>query len=88
MMKRKEQFIAREIAGDYVMMPVGETALKFNGLIMGNAVSAFMWENIEKVNDSDEMATLICEEFEVDFETAKKDADYLMGEMIKAGWIE
>lgn len=87
-MKRKEEFIAREIAGDYVMMPVGETALKFNGLVMGNAVSSFIWENIEKVDNSDEMAKLICENFEVDFETAKKDADALMTEMVKAGWIE
>lgn len=87
-MKKKEEFVTRDIAGDYVMMPVGETALKFNGLIMGNAVSAFIWENIENVENSDEMAKLICENFEVDFETAKKDTDELMGEMVKAGWIE
>lgn len=87
-MKKKEEFIARNIAGDHIMMPVGSTALKFNGLIMANEVSAFIWENIEKVNNAEEMANLICEEFEVDYETAFHDTDALMKEMIKAGWIE
>lgn len=32
-MKKKEQFVARTIGGEHIMLAVGETALKFNGLI-------------------------------------------------------
>ena len=41
-MKKKEEFLVRNIAGEYVMMPIGQTALKFNGLIMANSVSSFI----------------------------------------------
>lgn len=87
-MKRNEEFIVREIAGDIIMMPIGETAIRFSGLVMANEVSAFIWENIEKVNNAEEMTQLVYDEFEVDYDEAKKDIEYIMGEMVKAGWIE
>lgn len=87
-MKRKEEFIVREIGGEHVLMPIGETALKFSGLVVGNEVAVFIWEHIEEVKNAEEMATLITEEFEVEYKTALEDADELLGEMIKAGWIE
>ena len=49
-MKKKEQFVARTIGGEHIMLAVGETALKFNGLIYANDVSAFIWNNIEIKN--------------------------------------
>ena len=49
-MKKKEKFLLRKIAGSNIMMPVGETALKFNGLITANDPAAFIWEHVEEVN--------------------------------------
>lgn len=87
-MKKIEKFIVRDIAGDHVMMPIGGTASKFNGLIMANDVAAFIWNHIEKVDSAEEMADLICEEFEVEHEVALNDTVALLAEMKKAGWIE
>ena len=87
-MKKCEEFIIREIAGDYVMMPVGDTALKFNGLIMANAVSAFIWEKIEDVDKVEELAKLITYEFDVTYEEAFKDCNILIQQMIKSNWIQ
>ena len=77
----------REIAGEYVMMPFGKTAQKFNGLIMANEVSAFIWKHIEAVTDEKELAKLICEEFDVSYEEALHDTTELVEQMKKAGWI-
>ena len=33
MMKISKEFILREIAGEYILVPVGKTALTFNGLV-------------------------------------------------------
>lgn len=41
-----KDFIVREIAGDYIVVPTGEEALKFNGLITLNEVGAFLWKKI------------------------------------------
>ena len=87
-MKKCEEFIIREITGDYVMMPIGETALKFNGLIMANAVSAFIWEKIEEVDTVEELAKLITDEFEVTYEQAFEDCNTLIQQMIKSNWIK
>lgn len=87
-MKKCEEFIIREITGDYVMMPIGETALKFNGLIMANAVSAFIWEKIEDVDTVEELAKLITDEFEVTYEQAFEDCNTLIQQMIKSNWIK
>lgn len=87
-MKKKEEFIVREIVDEYVMMPVGSTALKFNGLVMANAVSAFIWENIENVNSVEELTNFICNEFEVEYEVALQDTTEIVEQMKKAGWIE
>lgn len=87
-MKKIEEFIAREIAGEYVMMPVGKTAHKFNGLILANEVSAFIWEHIECVKNLDELVTLICKEFDVSYEEAWKDTTEFISQMKTAGWIE
>ena len=87
-MKKIEEFIAREIAGEYVMMPVGKTAQKFNGLIMANEVSAIIWEHIESVKNTEELVDLICKEFDVSYEEAWKDTAELISQMKTAGWIE
>ncbi len=87
-MKKKEQFVARTIGGEHIMLAVGETALKFNGLIYANDVSAFIWNNIEKAKDSEEMVKMVCDEFDVTYEEAFRDVDELIQQMKKAGWIE
>ncbi len=87
-MKKKENFILRNIAGEHIMMPVGPTALKFSGLILANDVSAFIWDNIEKADSPEEMAELICGQFEADYDEVQKDVTLLFEEMKKAGWIE
>lgn len=87
-MKKKENFILRNIAGEHIMMPVGPTALKFSGLILANDVSAFIWDNIEKADSPEEMAELICGQFEADYDEVQKDVTLLFEEMKKAGWIK
>lgn len=87
-MKKKENFILSNIAGEHIMMPVGPTALKFSGLILANDVSAFIWDNIEKADSPEEMAELICGQFEADYDEVQKDVTLLFEEMKKAGWIE
>ena len=72
-MRKKEQFIIRQVADEYVMMPIGATAQKFNGLIMANDVSAFIWDNIEKVETPEELIDLIYAEFEADYERISAD---------------
>lgn len=87
-MKKKEQFLVRTIGDSPVMMPYGETTLRFNGLIMPNETAAFIWEHLEQTDSPEELAALLCDEFEVSPERALQDCRTLVSQMRQAGWIE
>ena len=46
-MKVLKEFVLREIAGDYVIIPTGKTVLTFNGLITVNEVGADLWKMLQ-----------------------------------------
>ena len=87
-MKRGEEFITRKIGSEHVLVPIGETALKFSGLVVTTETGAFIWDHIEEVNSPEEMATLLTREYEVSFEEALADVAALFDHFKKAGWIE
>lgn len=74
-MKIEKEFILREIAGDYVIVPTGQTALEFNGLITVNEIGAFIWKKLDQDITEDELVQAILEEYEVDEETARNDME-------------
>lgn len=47
-MKVDKEFVLREIAGDYVIIPIGRTVLSFNGLITVNEIGAFLWNLLQE----------------------------------------
>ena len=80
-MKVEKEFVLREIAGDNILVPVGETALDFNGLITLNEVGAFLWNKLQNDITIDGLVQEVLNEYEVDEDTARKDIleflDYL-----------
>lgn len=80
-MKINKEFILREIAGEYILVPIGDTPLSFNGLITVNDVGAFIWNNIEKSSSEEELLNLILDEYEVDKGSAKEDLDEFLGKL-------
>lgn len=87
-MKKKEQFIARKVMGNHVLMPFGETTHRFSGMIMATETGAFIWDHIEEVDSPEEMAELIVAEYEVSYEEALEDVKAIFDNFQKAGWIE
>lgn len=72
-MKTSNEFIMREIAGEYVLVPIGKRALTFQGLVTMNEVGALIWEMMEKESDIDQIVSGILDEYEVDEQMARKD---------------
>ena len=46
--KIKEGFLLRKVAGDHVVVPVGEAGKVFHGMIRLNDTGAFLWEQCRK----------------------------------------
>lgn len=77
-MRVASDFMLREIAGEYVIIPVGSSALKFNGLITVNDTGAFLWKLLQEETTQEALVEAMLQEYEVDSQTASQDvADFL-----------
>lgn len=80
-MKINKEFILREIAGEYIFVPVGATALEFNGLITINEIGVLIWKQLQEGSDLESIVSKVLDEYEIDEDTARKDVvefiDYL-----------
>lgn len=86
-MKIVKDFILREIAGECVLIPTGVTTQEFNGLITLSETAKFIWENIENVDSFQEMIALILENYEIDEQTAMKDAWEFINQLTETGFV-
>lgn len=86
-MKPNKDLIMRKVAGEVVLIPTGKMAQEYNGMITMNPVAVFIWENIEKTENIDQMVDMIMNEFEIDRERALKDTFGFVKTMVENGFI-
>lgn len=72
-MKINGKFVKREVLGDFILVPVGQTALEFSGMITVNEAGLFIWNLLEQEKSEDEIVAALMEEYEVEPETARED---------------
>ena len=63
-MKIKEGFILKEIAGSYVVVPVGDDLVDFSLMITINETGAFLWECLSADKTESELVSLLKAEYE------------------------
>ena len=86
-MKTHPDFILRQIAGENILVPCGESAKRLSGLINMNSTAAFIWQNLNDAKDLDELTARVVDNFEIDEETARRDVNGLTAEMIQKGMV-
>lgn len=74
-MKIKEGYLLREVAGSNIVVPVGEGAMDFSGVITLNEVGAFIWNLLEKDITKEQIIEKMLFEYDVDKTTAENDVE-------------
>lgn len=87
-MKIKEDFILRKIADSYIVVPVNDLTLNFNGIINLNETGAFLFEILQKGATVEELKEKMLAEFDVSSEKASKDIDAFIQKAKDAGVFE
>lgn len=87
-MKINENFLLREVAGNAVVLPVGEAADRFSGMIKLNETGVSIWRILEEGADEETVVTSICEEYDIDEATARADVRRFITTLQKAGILE
>lgn len=87
-MKIKEGYMLREAAGEIVVVPFGEEALNFQGIISLNETGALLWKRLEQGCDQEALVKALLNEYEIDADTANKDVKSFVEKVKKAGVVD
>ena len=77
-MKTNPNVIHRNVAGEDILVPVGETALEHNGLFVLTPTGAEMWDYLAEGKTLDEIVTVMSEDYEAEPDVIRKDAEALI----------
>lgn len=86
-MKIKDGFLLRQVAGNSIVIAVGEEALNFNGMITINGAGTFLWKQLETGATKEELLAAMQKEYDVDEATASRDIDDFLENLRKADLI-
>jgi hypothetical protein len=88
MMKIKDGFIMKDVAGSKVVLPLGERQFDVNGIITFNDVGAEVFNMLDGTNSIEEIATKIAKDYDVSYEIVEADVNELIEKMRANGLIE
>ena len=87
-MRIKEGYMLREAAGETVVVPFGEEALNFQGIISLNETGAFLWKQLDQSCEVDTLVKALLNEYEIDEDTANNDVNDFVEKVRKAGVLD
>ena len=88
-MKAKNGFNLRTVCGENILVAEGEENIDFSNIISMNESSAYLWNSIQgKDFEVKDLVDLFIELYEVDEETATRDARLLVDQWKQAEIIE
>ena len=74
-MKIKNGFVVREIAGQSVVVALGEASKAFNGIIKLNETGRIIWDMLSEGSDKETIVAEILKEYEIDGATVESDVE-------------
>jgi len=86
--RKREEIVARDIAGETILVPVRGDLADMQRIFSLSAVAAFLWEQIDGQKDLEIMISNVIGEFEVEKEAAASDLREFITKLLEAGLIE
>ncbi len=87
-MKRNDNFVLKELMGSSVLVPVGDIAMDFNGVITLNESAKFLWNACEGEFEIKDLVDALIAEYQIDIATATSGAEIFVNRMKEEGCIE
>ncbi len=87
-MKINENFALHQVAGKWVVLPLAEATLDFNGMITLNETGVLLWNQLIKGSDRNALAKALTEEYDVSAEQALEDVDAFLNKLTQLGCLD
>lgn len=84
-MKVSQSFILREIAGEHILIPVGETALKVHGMITLSESGLLLYQKLQNECSEAELVDTLLSEYAVEKDVAVADVKAFVAQMQQVG---
>ena len=84
-MKIKEDFLLRQVADTWVVMPIGQEMLNFNGMMTLNETGALLWQKLQEGTDLEGLVAVLTAEYDVSVEEARDDVTAFCKKLLDAG---
>lgn len=87
-MKLNENFVLRQVAGTWVVLPLGSATVEFNGMLTLNETGAVLWKALENGGDRNILVDALTSEYAVEREIAMCHVDEFLEKLKEIGCIE
>lgn len=87
-MRLKADFKLVDIADEHIVVPVGEEAALFRGVVTVSGAAFFLLNNLSQPKTKEEIVCLLMQEYELDSNTANKDVDDFVENLFDMGVLE
>lgn len=84
-MRATQEMIVREIAGEHILIPVGEMALRVHGMITLSESGLLLWDRLQEDCTEEDLIRAILAEYEIDRDTAAADVRAFLAQMEAVG---
>ena len=86
-MKVSNNYVLRQVADTWIVLPLAETMVDFNGMLKLNESGAMLWRELEKGTDRASLTKLLCDTYEVTEAQAMADVDEFLTALQNKGCI-
>ncbi len=87
-MKLKDGFVLRDIAGSYMVVPVGKRTQDVPGVIALTETGAVLWKRLDQGATEEELTQALLDEYEVPAEQASADVRAFVEKAAAQGLLE
>ena len=87
-MKLKKDFVLRQIAQAWVVLPLAEETVNFTGMLTLNDSGAMLWQKLEQGADRQALISALTDEYTVTDQEAAADVDAFLEKLSQAGCME
>lgn len=88
-MKLRSDLVLRTIGSDHLIVDPSQDMVDLSTVYTLNSSAAWLWEQLKgKEFNLDSIVALLCENYDVDIDQAKSDAEILLQDFQKQGLLE
>lgn len=84
-MKLKKDYVLRQAAGAWVVLPLGEEAVNFTGMLKLNDSGVILWRVLEQGGDKNALVEALTNEYNVSQQQAEADVDEFLSALMQSG---